>query len=230
MLKEHQIIYDISISLGDEAVNWPGLPPYSRELISKIEDGEACNISRLALIAHVGTHVDTPLHFVTGGKNLDGYPIETWILPAKVVNIKDTEVIRRHELEKVDIAAGDVLLFKTNNSISGKCVSGVFSEDYVYMSPEAADYCVEKKVSLVGIDYGTVDRYGDEAFHIHRKLLGNEIRILEGINLKEVPPGRYHLFCLPLKIKGAEGAPARAILIRYDGKIQVSEAIRLSRT
>jgi arylformamidase len=82
------------------------------------------------------------------------------------------------------------------------------------MSPEAADFCVEKKVSLVGIDYGTIDRYGAQDFPAHHKLLGNDILILEGINLKEVPPGRYTLFCPPLKIKGAEGSPARAILIR----------------
>jgi len=79
---------------------------------------------------------------------------------------------------------------------------------------EAADFCVEKKVSLVGIDYTTPDRYSDEDFPVHYKLLGNGILVLESINLKEVPPGRYTLFCLPLKIKGADGAPVRAILVR----------------
>jgi len=208
------VVYDISVFLGAEDIDYPGAPQYSRELVAEIEGGAFCDLSKLVMSTHSGTHIDTPAHFIGGGKNLDEYPIEKWILPAHVVSIKDREAIRPSELKNVDIKPSDALLFKTDNSISGRCTSGVFSERFVYMSPEAADFCVEKKVSLVGIDYITTDRYGDENFPAHHKLLGNEVLILEGINLKEVPPGRYTLFCLPLKIKGAEGAPARAILVR----------------
>jgi arylformamidase len=158
--------------------------------------------------------LDFPAHFIPGGEHIDDYPAQRFILPAQVVGIKDKEAVRPSELKNLDIKPGDALLFKTDNSISGRCVSGVFCESFVYMSPEAADFCVDKKVSLVGLDYLTVDRYGDKGFPIHYKLLGNDILILESINLKEVPPGRYTLFCPPLKIKGAEGSPARAILIR----------------
>jgi arylformamidase len=131
-----------------------------------------------------------------------------------VVNIKDSKLIQPGELKGLDITPGDALLFKTANSTSGRNVSGVFSEDFVYISPEAARFCAEKGVGLVGIDYGSVDRRSETDFPAHYELLGNEILILEGINLKNVPPGRYTLFCLPLKIKGAEGAPARAVLVR----------------
>jgi len=164
--------------------------------------------------AHAGTHIDFPAHFIPNGKHIDDYPAQKFILPAQVVTIEDKEAIRPSELENRDIKPGDALLFRTDNSISGRCTSGVFSKSFVYMSPEAADFCVEKKVSLVGIDYGSIDRYDAQDFPAHHKLLGNDILILESINLKEVPPGRYTLFCLPLKIKGAEGSPARAILIR----------------
>lgn len=214
-MKDYQEIYDITVSLGEEAIDWPGNPPYSREVISRIEDGEYYNLSKLVMPTHVGTHVDTPAHYITHGKTLDAYPIDRWVLPAHVVSIKDREVIRPTELENLDIEPGDALLFKTDNSTSGLCTSGVFSESFVYMTKEAADFCVEKKAGLVGIDYATVDKYGVEDFSsAHHKLLGNDILILEGINLKDVPPGRYTLFCLPLKIKGAEGAPARAVLVR----------------
>jgi len=207
-------VYDISVSLGDEAIDWPGNPPYSRELISQIANGAHCNLSQLTMTTHVGTHVDTPAHFIANGNNLDEYPIERWILPAHVVSIKDTRLILPSELKSLDIEPGDGLLFKTANSISGQNTSGVFSENFTYISREAAQFCVEKKVSLVGIDYGSVDRRSEKDFPAHHELLGSEILILEGINLKDVPPGRYTLFCFPLKIKGAEGAPARAILMR----------------
>jgi arylformamidase len=213
-MKRYEAIYDISVSLGDESVDYPGAPLYSREFVSKTKEGEPLELSKLVMSAHSGTHIDAPAHFIPNGKHIDEYPAQKFILPAQVVTIEDREAIRPSELENLDIKQGDALLFKTDNSISGRCASGVFSESFVYMSPEAADFCVEKKVSLVGIDYNTIDRYGAQDFPAHRKLLGNDILILEGINLKEVPPGRYTLFCPPLKIKGAEGSPARAILIR----------------
>ena len=211
-MDRYEVIYDISVSLGAESIDYPGGPVYSRELVMKIEDGDPADVSRLEMSAHSGTHVDMPAHFIARGKNLDEYPAEKWILPAHVVSIKDKEMVRPSELENVDIKPGDALLFKTDNSMSGRGISGVFSERFIHVSPEAADFCVERKVSLVGIDYNTIEKVGSDV--VHHKLLGNEILVLEGINLKEVPSGRYTLFCLPLKIKGAEGAPARAILVR----------------
>ena len=214
MIKNFKELYDISVSLGEEAIDWPGNPPYLRELESRKEDGEQWTLSKLIMPTHVGTHVDTPAHYFAQGKNLDTYPIARWILPAQVVGIKDREAVRPEELRNLDIEPGEALLFKTANSLSGQATSGVFSESFVYMSPETADFCVEKKVGLVGFDYTTVDKYSHDYFPVHEKLLGNDILILEAVNLKDVLPGRYTLFCLPLKIKGAEGAPARAVLIR----------------
>ena len=213
-MKTFKEIYDISVTLGSESVSYPGDPPYLREpLILKFGDKRAA-ISKVAMGTHSGTHIDTPYHFVPGGKNLDELPAENWILPARVISIEDKEAIRPSELTNIDINPGDALLFKTDNSISGRCVSGVFSESFVYVSPEAADFCVEKKVSLVGIDYDTVERFGDTDFPTHHRLLENGILILENINLKDVPPGKYILFCPPLKMKGADGAPTRAVLVR----------------
>ena len=214
MMKRYEAVYDISVLLGAESIDYPGTTPYSRELVETPKDSLVCELSKLVMSAHSGTHMDSPAHFIPGGEHLDKYPIQDFILPAQVVDIEDKQVIRPSELKNLDIQPGDALLFKTDNSISGRCVSGVFDDSFVYVSPEAADFCVEKKVSLVGIDYTTPDRYSDEDFTVHFKLLGNGILVLESINLKEVPPGRYTLFCLPLKIKGAEGAPVRAILVR----------------
>jgi arylformamidase len=178
-----------------------------------MEDGDAVDCSKLVMTTHAGTHIDTPAHFIPNGKNLDEYSAKDFILPARVVAIEDTQTIRSSELKNLDINPGDALLFKTYNSVSGKCANGLFTENFVDMSLEAADFCVHKQVSLLGIDYNSIER-DDKYYPVHTKILGSGILILESINLKEVPPGRYTLICPPLKIKGAEGSPARAILMR----------------
>jgi arylformamidase len=206
-------VYDISVVLGEESIDYPGDTPYSRELIWTIKDTGICDLSKLTLSAHSGTHIDSPAHFIRGGKTIDQYSVTDFILPAQVVTIEDKEAVRPYELENLQIERGDALLFKTENSRQGRSRSGVFSEEFVYLSLEAADLCIEREVALVGIDYVTIERYGDNAFPVHRRLLGNNSLVLEGIDLSGVPLGRYTLICLPLKIKGCESSPVRAILL-----------------
>jgi arylformamidase len=207
-------IYDISVRLGDESINYPGDTPYSRELTGTIKGNGIYELSKLVMSAHSGTHIDTPAHFIQGGKTLDQYEAGDFILPARVIEIRDKLSVRPAELESLTIGAGEALLFRTNNSMSGQSRNGTFSEQFVYLSPEAADICIEKKVKLVGLDYITVERYGDQEFPTHRRLLENDIPILEGIHLKNVPAGNYTLICLPLRIGGGEASPVRAILVQ----------------
>jgi arylformamidase len=208
-------VQDITITLGKEAADWPGNPPYQRRLITRMKDGDSFDTSLLTMTTHVGTHIDTPAHYIENGKNLDSYPIERWIVPAQVVSIKDEESIKESELLQLDIEPGDALLFKTANSDNPRLRNGVFSDKYVYMSVEAAEFCVSKKIGLVGIDYNSIDRYVEGGSPVHDILLSHDILILECINLKGIAPGRYTLFCLPMKIAGAEGAPARAVLVSW---------------
>ena len=209
-------VYDISLMSGENTLTNEGcdLPPYSREEIWKLEEGKIANLSKLVMISHHGTHVDVPFHMIPNGKRLDEYPVERWIGPAHVVSIKDKEAVRPSELENVDIKPGDAILFKTENSISGLVTrGGAEAESWVYVTPEAADFCVERKVSLIGLDYFSIEKAGTLDFPVHQKILGNDILIVEGISLGEVPPGKYTVFCLPLNLKGSDGAPARVVLI-----------------
>lgn len=209
-------VYDVSLMSGENTYDIKDLdlPPYSREQIWRLEEGKIANLSKLVMISHHGTHVDVPFHHIPNGKRLDEYPIERWIRPAHVVGIRDKEAIRPHELENVDIKPGDALLFKTDNSVSGLVTrGGTLAESWVYVSPEAADFCVEKKVGLIGIDYFSVDKPGYMNFPIHQKILGNDVLIVENISLGEVPPGKYTVYCLPLNLKGSDGAPARVVLV-----------------
>lgn len=208
----YKTIYDISVSLGEESINYPGDTPFSRELLWTIKDSGICDLSKIVMSAHSGTHIDVPAHFISDSKTLDFYTVQDFILPARVIEIEDKHSIMLSELKNIDIKPGEALLFKTDNSVTGLCKNGVFSKNFVCLSPGAAEFCVEKKVKLVGIDYITIEKYGDEAFPAHKKILGNGILVLEGLNLFEVPAGSYTLMCLPLKIKGGEASPVRAVL------------------
>lgn len=213
------VTYDISMLLG-EAATYPGDAPYSREMVSDTasdtKTGANCsyNLSTLTMSAHAGTHLDAPAHLIAGGKTLDQYPLERFLIPALVVSVEGDEAIPRDALKNADIRAGEALLFKTNNSLRGLPRKSVFTEKFVYLSVDAAQLCLDLGVSLVGIDYLSVDRYGDDHAPVHHLLLKEDVLILEGIDLKAVAPGEYFLICSPLRVQGAEAAPARAVLAR----------------
>jgi len=211
---KYEKIYDISVLMGVEDIDYPGTTPYTRELTQKIERGDSSNLSRLIMSTHSGTHLDAPSHFISDGKHIDEYPVGFFILPARVLKIGDKSIIRSAELEKSKTAAGEALLFKTENSVTGRAISGRFSKDFVYLSEDAADLCISRKLGLVGIDYNTIEPLRAKSYPVHKKLLGKGILILESVNLVDVPSGQYTLLCLPLRMKAAEASPVRAILLK----------------
>jgi arylformamidase len=210
---KHRNAYDITTLLGSQSIDYPGDTPYVRTMLCSIGEGAEYDLARLEMSAHSGTHLDAPAHFVAGGKTIDQYAVNDFILPAHVIHIGDPEAVRPSEIPDVDIVPGEAILFRTQSSGSGRCTSGAFSHGFVYLSPEVADLCVEKRVHLVGLDSISVDRYGDEHYPVHHRLSEAGILILEGIDLAQVPAGRYTLICLPLRIRGGEASPARAVLL-----------------
>jgi arylformamidase len=208
-----QCLYDITRLLGSEHIDYPGDTPYARTMISTIGEGARFDLARLEMSAHSGTHLDAPAHFVYGGKTIDQYEVREFILPARVIRIDDPEAVPASALLACEIGPGEALLFKTRNSSGAQLGSAVFFEDFVHLSREAADLCVEKRVHLVGVDSISVDRYGDEQYPVHERLSKAGILILEGIDLALVPPGEYTLIALPLRIQGGEASPVRAILL-----------------
>jgi arylformamidase len=206
-------VYDISVPL--EAVSaYPGDRLFFREWMSRFEDGADCNLSALTLSSHSGTHLDAPAHLLKNGRTLDQYPINRFIIPAHVIHVECDESIPASAISCLKINKGEALLFKTKNSRRGILYSKVFSEEFVYLSAEAARLCVYSGFSLVGMDSLSVDKYEDTSLPAHQALLENDVLILEGIDLVDIPCGRYTLICLPLSVKGAEASPARAVLVR----------------
>ncbi|HPS92212.1 MAG TPA: cyclase family protein [Methanothrix sp.] len=206
-------IYDISVPLN-EAPIYPADRPFTQEWMERMDRGDGYNLSALSLGSHAATHLDFPAHLLEGGKRLDEYPLGSFIMPAEVVCVSGDGPVLPGSLLESRIKSGQALLFKTGNSHRGLMHQTSFSEDFISLSAQAARLCVASGVKLVGIDYLSVDEYGDDSLPVHRVLLENDILILEGIDLEAVPCGRYTLICLPLRIEGAEASPVRAVLVR----------------
>jgi len=202
---------DISVPVQNGMVHWPKDPEIQVERIMDISRGDVCNVSHLSLGAHTGTHMDAPLHFIANGKSIDALPFEATIGAARVIQIADKESIKPQELQQQRIKAGERILFKTRNS-EQSWRSNAFDEDFVYISKEGAQFLAERKVRTVGVDYLSVGGYKRDGVETHHALLGAGIWVIEGLNLATVKPGEYELICLPLKLQGAEGAPARALV------------------
>jgi arylformamidase len=202
---------DVSIPLHNGMVNWPGDAPFHRLETLKIANGDPCNLSQFCSSAHIGTHMDAPRHFLAGGHGMESMPIDATIGPARVIAIQDPDLIRVKELEQHHLGAGDRILFKTKNS-AHHWRTNDFQEQFVHIPEETAVYLAELKVRTVGVDYLSVGGYETDSAETHQALLGAGIWIIEGLNLHHVEPGEYELVCLPLKLVGSDGAPARAVL------------------
>jgi len=206
-------VYDISAPLNT-VPTYPGDRLYFREWMARLDEGKDYCLSALTLSSHAGTHLDFPSHLLRGGKTQEEYSLKRFIIPAEVISVPGEGPILPSSLQGCKIMKGQALLFKTSNSKKHLMHQAAFSEEFVCLSPDAARLCAAEGVGLVGIDYLSVDKYGDDSLPVHRILLENDIVILEGIDLAAVPCGRYSLICLPMSIEDAEASPVRAALVR----------------
>ena len=206
--------FDVSIPIENGMVVWPGDGPVKVERIRSMEKGERLNLSRLEMNAHTGTHLDAPVHFLRDGVGIDGIPLETLVGPARLVSITGVREIGMDSLLNSGIPAGTRrLLIKTDN---GRLLEkDEFDPDYAFITPDGARYLVQLGIRLVGVDYFSIAQYG-KGDEVHRELLGAGIAVIEGLDLREVPAGSYRLMAFPLRIRGADGAPARVILEEQD--------------
>jgi arylformamidase len=206
-------LYDISLPISESLVVWPGDPPIRITQPAHLERGDVATISRLDMGAHTGTHVDAPAHFVAGGLGVDSLDLEVLVGPARVVHALEADVLSAEVLERLAIPPGtERLLFRTRNSEQWARSAPEFAKDFVGITQDGARWLLDRGVRLVGIDYLSVAPFHDTV-PTHQLLLQARVILVEGLNLSEVAPGVYRFVCLPLKIQGADGAPARAILM-----------------
>ena len=201
-------LIDVTVPIREGMVTYPGDPTVKTELASAIGRGDDVNLTRLDFGVHTGTHVDAPIHFLEGEDGVDAWPLDALIGPAAVVYARAVEkVLDRETLEGLALPDVPRLLFRTSNSELWERTE--FASDFVHFVRSGAEVLVERGVRLVGIDYLSI---GDE--DAHKVLLGAGIVIVEGLDLRQAGPGEYELLCLPLKLEGADGAPARVLLRR----------------
>ncbi len=211
------VYYDVTVPITERMPVWPGDPQVKVEWLARTDRGDALNLSRLSLSSHTGTHVDAPSHFVHQGLTVDRLPLDLFIGPAFVAEMAGLEgrAIRAEDLAALSLPQGTVrLLLKTGNSCFWQGRESSFRADYVHLTPEAARWLVEHGIRLIGVDYLSVEALDAADHRVHHTLLGAGVLVVEGLDLSEVPAGPCHLVCLPLKVEGGEGAPARVLVIR----------------
>jgi arylformamidase len=207
-------IYDITLTISPDMPVWPGDPAVVLEPVRSMDAGAHANVSRLACSTHTGTHVDAPHHFLNDRRTVESLPLDILTGPALVVQLPaEVEVVTAEVLERASIPAGTLrLLLKTRNSQIWARGEKAFQPDFVGVSADGAAWLVWRGVRLIGVDYLSVAPY-KQSVPTHQALLEPGIVVVEGLDLSSVPEGEYELYCLPLKLAGSDGAPARAILI-----------------
>lgn len=204
---------DVTVPIRESMVHFPGDPAVELRFAKHLDRGDPATVSQLSFGVHTGTHVDAPAHFIAGASGVDALDIESMNGVARIIELHGCEEITAEDLEPYDLDRGERLLLRTDNS--PRCwQTDQFVHDYCHLGMSAATYLAERGIRLVGIDYLSVGR-GSEGPAVHRVLLNAGVVILEGLDLSQVEQGACEIVCLPLKIVGCDGAPAR-VLVRPD--------------
>jgi arylformamidase len=202
-------LYDISLTLSPHSIRWVTAQPLELIERKRMSRGDTNNSSSVHTSVHAGTHVDAPFHFVPDGITIESLPLETFIGPARVCAVKAGSHITAADVAGAQLQGETRVLFKTRNSTLLKV--GVYDASFAPFSVDAAKALVDLGVKLVGLDYLSAAA-ANEQVPVHRAFLDRGVILLEGVDLSEVPPGRYELFCPPVKLAGSDGAPCRAVL------------------
>jgi arylformamidase len=209
-------IYDVSQAVVDGGNVYPGNPEIRIAYQQAVARGAGANVSRVDFGSHTGTHVDAARHFFDDGQPIDEVPLERLIGPAVLLEFADDVMavgeaeLRAHEAA---LAGHTRVLLRTRNSGFAAAGRREFVPDYTYLAPDGAAYLVARGVVLVGIDYLSIEQFHSGHHRTHRTLLERSVVIVEGLALADVPAGVYQFICLPLKLAGIDGAPARAVLV-----------------
>jgi arylformamidase len=206
-------LVDVSVLLAPGLASYPGNPEFEIAPVKRIAAGDSSNNSRLVMGTHTGTHVDAPKHFFDDRPGVDALALELLIGRARVLDLPHRGGITEQHLAEAGLREDLRLLLRTPNSALWNSTNG-FHTDYTYVTEGAARFLVAQGVKVVGVDYLSVEQFKKAGAPAHHVLLGAGVIVIEGLNLSEVEAGQYEMYCLPLRIAGADGAPARVVLKR----------------
>ena len=212
-------IHDISVPLENGMVVWPGLVPTRLTVHERIADGAPVNVTNLASCAHVGTHADAQYHHFQDGKTIEQVPLSRFVGKALVADFTAVEwAIGAPDVTRVLDGTGQfsILVMKTRNSTELPTWER-FSEEYVYIAPGGAEEIVRRGIQSVAFDHLAVEGFDASGGPTHKILLGADVTIIEGVDLRGIEPGYYWFSAAPLRLHGSDGAPTRAYLIEDPG-------------
>jgi arylformamidase len=205
-------LIDVSVPLDARLPTYPNNTPFTLEPVKRIARGDTSNVSTLHMSAHAGTHVDAPRHYFDERPGTESLPLELLMGRTRVIEIDSRTGVAADDLRAFDLSDDIRVLIKTHNSqLWG---SPAFHADYVGVTESGAKHLVERGVKVVGVDYLTVEVFKNPGAPAHHVLLGAGTIVIEGLDLRDVDPGVYEMFCLPLRVVGSDGAPARVVLRR----------------
>jgi arylformamidase len=206
-------IHDISMEISESMMVYKNKQENRPVIkVTRDFDGGAVYETTMTIGMHTGTHLDMPLHMIKGGRTLDDLSLNQVVTPCRVLDFSDVEEgIDESLLQGRNIQKDEFVLLKTRNSDSDD-----FDFSFVYLTASGASYLKDKGVKGIGIDALSVER-SQPGHQTHGILLNSEIMIIEGLRLKHIPEGEYFLIAAPLKIKGAEASPLRALLLEQEG-------------
>jgi len=222
MSDPNAVLYDISPPLGQDTAVFPGDAPLEREVLLDGARGDPITLSTLRATCHLGAHVDAPLHYDPEGDAIGSRPLERFVGSCRVVRsgadaagFVTVDSVReaieaepdgprdgRPDVERMLIATGSYP------------DPSRFSHDFTALDPLFLDWLGESGVKLVGIDTPSIDPADSAELPAHAAARRHDIDILEGLVLAHVPPGRYELIALPLRLMDFDGSPVRAVLRR----------------
>ncbi|HSI91892.1 MAG TPA: cyclase family protein [Jiangellaceae bacterium] len=203
---------DVSVPVAEHLTVFPGTPGAAVHQVHSLDQGDQANVSELRMSTHTGTHVDAPVHFVAGAAGIDKLDLDALNGPARVISVPDVQRIGPEALSRHEPGRGERILLRTRNSDTA-WYQREFDPDYAHLTAQAARLLVQRGIAAVGIDYLSIGGEEFDTVETHRVLLGAGVAVLEGLDLCDVEPGRYELRCLPLRVAGGDGAPARALLL-----------------
>lgn len=203
-------LIDVSVPLDAHVPTYPNNTPFTLDAVKRLARGDSSNVSSLHMSAHTGTHVDAPRHFFDDGPGTEALPLEMLLGRARVIEMRTRKGIAAEDLAAIDLSEDLRVLIKTVNSRFWG--SADFHTDYVGMTESGAKHLVDQGIKVVGVDYLSVEEFRKPGAPAHRTLLGAGTIVIEGLNLSDVEPGIYDMYCLPLRLVGSDGAPARVVL------------------
>lgn len=202
-------IYDISPLVDGKTAVWPGDTPFTSKDLLRIADGASVDLSTITLTCHMGAHADAPSHYVKGAEAIDAVPLERYLGPCLLVDVRPKgDAVRPEDLRGVDLRGAERLLLRTG------CIKDrtVFPKPVTCLTVELVEHMAAAGIILVGLDSPSVDPFDSKDLPVHKALYARGIGNLENLALDGVPPGRYELIALPLRLSGRDASPVRAVL------------------